>query len=378
MKKILQIGKYYPPFHGGMETVLRDLCTGLSKDSEYQTTVLCANHDNMSNFHDNSITPVIIRLKTIATILSQPIMPTFVAVLRKLIEKHDLVHLHSPNPFAEFFLYFCIGKKPFVITHHSDVVRQKFIAPIHSFFAKALYKKASAIIVPTKNHIHTSRILRNLDNNIEIIPFGLNTEEMITSDAIEDSANQKALSKTPYFLFVGRLVGYKGLEILVEAMRNVSSPAKVLIIGRGEDHDKIQALITQYNLQDRVLMLGRVDSMHEFAAYYKNCRALVLPSVSSNENFGMVQLEAMFYQRPIITTNLDSGVPVVAEAGVSSLLVEPSNAQQLANAMNDLLEHPEKAETMGQEARKLYDKKYQLHQFVDGHKKLYQRLIGKS
>ena len=376
--KIIQIGKYYPPFHGGMETVLRDLCTGISRDSIYETTVVCAKHDKISSFRDDLINPVIIRLKVLVTIFSQPIMPTFVATLRKLIEKNDLIHIHSPNPFAEFFLFFLIGNKPFVITHHSDVIRQKLVAPIHTFLARFLYKKASAIIVPTKNHISTSRLLKNLDNRIEVIPFGLNTDELVAAESISHHATAKAESYGSYFLFVGRLVGYKGIDVLVEAMKSVAPQAKLLIIGRGEDQEKIENLIEQYNLQSRIIMLGRVDSMDQFAAYYKNCQALVLPSISSNENFGMVQLEAMFYARPIITTNLASGVPVVAEPGISSLLVEPGNPEQLANAMNELLKSPERVNTMGAAARKLYEQKYQLHQFVDGHKKLYKELIGKT
>ncbi len=378
MMKIIQIGKYYPPFHGGMETVLRDLCTGISRDSHYQTTVICAKHDKISSFHDDLINPVIIRLKVLVTIFSQPIMPTFVTTLRKMIEKSDLIHIHSPNPFAEFFLYFLIGKKPFVITHHSDVIRQKLVAPIHTFFARFLYKKASAIIVPTQNHIHTSRLLKDLNNRIEVIPFGLNTQELVSHESISTKALHLAQEQGPYFLFVGRLVGYKGLDVLIEAMKSVSSQAKLLIIGRGEDQEKIENLIKQNDLQTRVIMLGRVDSMDEFAAYYKSCQALVLPSISSNENFGMVQLEAMFYARPIITTNLASGVPVVAEPGVSSLLVQPGNPKQLSSAMNELLNDPEKVERMGAAARKLYEEKYQLHQFIDGHKKLYKELIGKS
>lgn len=375
MMKILQIGKYYAPYHGGMETVLRDLCVGLSNDLNHNVTVLCANHDNLSIFRDDLNTPRILRLKTIATLFSQPIMPTFPATLFKLIRNTDIIHLHTPNPFAEFFVYIFSAGKPIVITHHSDVVRQKLLAPIHAFFAKRLYKKAKAIIVPTKNHIKTSRILCDLKTRIEIIPFGLNLEKLIAPHDVNPAALERAKSHGDYILFVGRLVGYKGLDVLIKAMQQTPAHLKLLIVGNGEEKENLKRLVSDLNLQQRIHFLGRVDDMHDFAALYKESIALVLPSISSNENFGMVQLEAMYYSRPIITTNLLSGVPVVAEPNISSLLVEPKNEVELAQAITSLANDRARADKMGQEARKLFEKKYQLTDAVIKHQQLFEQVI---
>src|SRR5690606_5601690 len=143
----------------------------------------------------------------------------------------------------------------------------------------------------------------------------------------------------------------------------------------GEEAATLSELTKKLNLEERIIFLGRVDDMHEFAAFYKHALALVLPSISSNENFGMVQLEAMFYSRPIITTNLKSGVPAVAEKNVSAFIVEPSDPKALAQAINVLAKDLARADQMGKAARELYEKKYQLKDATKAHKVLYEGLL---
>lgn len=367
--KVLQIGKYFDPFHGGMETVVKDLTTGLSEDFKDDVIVLCANHH--ISFRDEVTCKdfKIIRATTLGRILSQPIMPTVVLKLRSLIAWADIIHLHTPNPLIELLTLLLIGKKPLVITHHSDVIRQKLLAPLHLLLAKPLYAKANAVVVPTTNHVKTSKVLHNQNKNVRVIPFALNTSGLATAE------NINAQTDRPYFLFVGRLVGYKGLDVLIKAMEKVSSDVHLKIVGNGEEFQNLKELIHHMKLEHRVHLLGRVDDKEEFANLFNQSIALVLPSVSPNENFGMVQLEAMFYSKPIITTRLESGVPLVAEEGVSSLLVEPNNPPQLAQAMNKLASDPSLATQMGQEARKLFENKYQLSHFINSHRNLYQELL---
>ena len=190
--KTLQLGKFYPPFHGGMETVLRDLCRGLSNIPNNEIRVLCAEHSkNPSPNKDDNIS--IIRLPSIAIIFSQPLMLGYFAELKKQLEWADIVHLHAPHPLAEMALLFANPKCPIVITHHSDVVRQRLLAPIHSLLVKALYKKAKMIIVPTQRHITTSRILRRFDHKCRQIPFALNTDSLVPV-----SYTHLTLPTTPY------------------------------------------------------------------------------------------------------------------------------------------------------------------------------------
>lgn len=371
--KTLQLGKFYPPFHGGMETVLRDLCRGLSSIPNNQIRVLCAEHSKKpSPDKDDQIS--IIRLPSLAVIFSQPLMIGYFQELKKQLQWADIVHLHAPHPLAEMALLLANPTCPIVITHHSDVVRQKLLAPLHAMLVGALYKKAKAIIVPTHRHITTSRILRRFEDKCRQIPFALNTDSLISPKNISKSPTESI----PYFLFVGRLVGYKGVEVLLHAFEKVSATMKLKIVGTGPLRQSLVELASELNLTDRVEFLGRVDNQESFSQLYAHSTALVLPSITSNENFGMVQLEAMYYSKPIIATDLNSGVPAVAQPGISSLLAIPNDPVSLSHAMNELANDPDKAIEMGRAARQRYEDYYQLDSFIQNHQNLYIELLKES
>ncbi len=373
LMKTLQLGKFYPPFHGGMETVLKDLCRGLSNLSNNKVTVLCAEHSKKASSKiDQKVS--VIRLKSLAVLFSQPLMPKYYFELRKLLKSTDVVHLHAPHPLAEICLTLANPKCPIIITHHSDVIRQKFLAPLHTFLVSFLYRRADAIVVPTTNHVNTSKILGRFAHKCRCIPFALNTNSLTPPDKFRVSSN----AEKPYFLFVGRLVGYKGVDVLLNAFTKVNESFNLKIIGTGPLKDELKVLTRNLNLEDRVEFLGRVDSNEDFSRYYAESTALVLPSVSSNENFGMVQLEAMYYSKPIVATNLQSGVPAVAEPGVSSLLAEPGDPSSLSKSMNELANDENKVLKMGMAARLRYEKLYQLDTFINEHQKLYNELLKKS
>ncbi len=372
--KTLQLGKFYPPFHGGMETVLRDLCRGLSLIPDHEVRVLCAEHSkNPSPNKDGEIS--ILRLPSLAILFSQPLMTGYFSALKKQLEWADIVHLHAPHPLAEMALLLSNPKCPIIITHHSDVVRQRLLAPIHALLVNALYSRAKAIVVPTAKHITSSRVLRRFAHKCRVIPFALNTDSLIPPEKI---LAKQTLGAAPYFLFVGRLVGYKGVEVLLHAFANVSPTINLKIIGTGPLKDELIALAKSLNLLDRVDFLGRVDSQENFSELYAHSTALVLPSITSNENFGMVQLEAMYYSKPIIATDLNSGVPAVAEPGVSSILAKPNDPISLSQAMNELAKDSNKAESMGIAARKRYEEMYQLDSFIQSHQELYDELLKES
>lgn len=168
-----------------------------------------------------------------------------------------------------------------------------------------------------------------------MVPSSIHIEDYVSVDQkfdLDISGTEKIV------LFVGRLSYYNGVEYLIEAMQSVN--AKLLIDGDGKSREKLENMTVSLGLEERVKFLGKVSN--ELLKYcYQICDVFVLPSVEPTEAFGLVQLEAMAYGKPVINTLLPTGVPFVSIDGKTGLTVEPRNSKALADAINKLLSDDE-------------------------------------
>ena len=214
----------------------------------------------------------------------------------------------------------------------------------------------SKIFVPTENHIKFSSFLPHFKEKCVEVPFTINPALFHKNGEVEKEIKELKSVYGNYALFVGRLVGYKGVNILIEAMREVDQ--QLLIVGEGPEENELKNLAQKYGLEKRIHFLGRVQDRALFSALYHACHMLVLPSVSANENFGVVQIEAMYCSRPVVTTDLPSGVPAVGIKNETCLIVPPSNSSRLAMAMAMLFNNPELADSMGRKGHERFLIKY--------------------
>ena len=148
-------------------------------------------------------------------------------------------------------------------------------------------------------------------------------------------------------LFVGRLVYYKGLEVLLDAMSRCGG--SLVIVGEGPLEGALRSLVAGKGLGERVLFAGRVADA-DLPAFYQACDVFVLPSIARTEAFGVVQIEAMAAGRPVVSTNLPTGVPWVNQDGVSGLVVPPGDAAALGDALHRLLEDVALRQRLGEGA----------------------------
>ena len=153
----------------------------------------------------------------------------------------------------------------------------------------------------------------------------------------------------PSVLFVGRLVHYKGVEFLIRAMENVK--ARLWISRHGTaGRFASETWPGRKGLADRVEFLGQVSD-EDLIAYYHACDVFALPSITTQEMFGLVQLEAMACRKPVISTNLPTGVPWVNQHGKTGYTVSPGNPEELAEAIRLLLASRELRQEMGEAGR---------------------------
>lgn len=153
----------------------------------------------------------------------------------------------------------------------------------------------------------------------------------------------------PVVLFVGRLNYYKGVEYLVDAMGEIE--ATLLVAGDGERRSALKQRARERGVDDQIQFLGYVSDT-KLASAYRAADLFVLPSVEPSEAFGIVQLEAMARELPVVNTSLPTGVPWVSQDGETGLTVPPRDATALAEAINTLLEDDERRRRYSEQARK--------------------------
>jgi rhamnosyl/mannosyltransferase len=327
--KILHAAKFYPPVRGGIETVVASLCGGTS---DWDVRVVAANESSRTERECVGDVDVV-RAAAFGQAASVPLCPTLPFHLWR--ERADCVVLHEPNPIAGTALWLRTPARRLIIWHHSDLLRPWWALPTYSrIVQRSLYRRADCIIVSNPALAAASPLVR-LGRGVAVIPFGIDVDRYRRADRNCAARVEaiRAIARGPRLLFVGRLVYYKGLHVLLEAARRW--PGTVIVAGNGPLERDLRAVAAAVGVADRVMFVGHVAD-DELIAYYHASDALVLPSVAPTETFGIVQIEAMAAGLPVVSTRLPTGVPWVNADGVSGLVVEPGDVQALGDALDRL------------------------------------------
>jgi glycosyltransferase involved in cell wall biosynthesis len=327
--RVVHLGKYYPPHRGGIESVTETLCRGLASRG-VDVTVLASNEttDSRTDVVDGVR---IVRVGRQAEFRSQPLNLGLVRALTSL--DYDVLHVHTPNPVGALTALVARGGKPVVVTHHSDIIRQRILGVAATFAHGLLYRKAGAVVAATPRHLEFSPILRLFRDRAKVIPFALG-KPVASVGTSWDPGLPGEWQSTTLALFVGRLVYYKGLAVLLRALQRTKN-VNLAIVGTGPLRQSLERISIRLRVSSRVLFLGNLEE-ERLHALYRACRYLVLPSTSAAEAFGMVQLEAMSAGKPVISTRLESGVPYVNQHERTGLIVTPGSHAELASAMERL------------------------------------------
>ncbi len=370
--KILQVSKFYHPFLGGIETVVRYLSEGLI-DEGFKVSVLCFSN-TIKKIEISSMNGVeLLRAPILTNISSQPLSWQYVRTLRNLANQFDVVHFHSPNPLAEVASLTWSTRSARVVTYHAEVTRQKNLLPIYNWFLHHFLNQTDQIVVSSTVMLEQASYLKKHKKKCQVIPFGIPNNHS-TDLELKNRVQKLHTRYGNFILFVGRWVSYKGLSYLIEAMNHIKQhkpQVKLLLIGDGPIRSHLEAQIQTLQLQNQVHLIGRVESTQELQAYYHACEFLVLPSISKSEAFGMVLLEAMQASKPVITTKIQSGVIEVNQEGVTGLQVETKNSSALSLAILELLDQPELQRKMGENAKKRVENHYSQTQMVKNYSNLY-------
>jgi rhamnosyl/mannosyltransferase len=174
-----------------------------------------------------------------------------------------------------------------------------------------------------------------------------------------------------FFLFVGVIRYYKGLHILLEAVRASDYP--IVIVGAGPVERELKEQATQLGLRN-VHFLGHLPD-EDKVALLSLCTAVVFPSHLRSEAFGISLLEGAMFGKPMISSEIGTGTSYINIAGETGLVVPPNDPQALHQAMRELWEHPEQAAQMGARAEERYLKYFTAATMARSYVDLYSELV---
>jgi rhamnosyl/mannosyltransferase len=238
---------------------------------------------------------------------------------------------------------------PLVVWYHSEVIRPNWRYRLfYEPFLEFALRRAERIIVGSPPMKEVAALAPHQDKCV-VVPYGLDARRYCASPAI--AAKAAALRQSfdrPVLLFVGRLVPYKGVDVFLRALPGLH--AQTIIVGDGPLRDLLGHMASELGLSDRVRFVGAIDD-EELLSWYYACDALVLPSTSRQEAFGMVQLEAMLCGRPVVSTDLPTGVPWVNQHEHTGLVVPPGDTAALRGALARLVCDAELRSRLGEAAR---------------------------
>ncbi len=334
--KILQVNKLYYPWIGGVETVARDIAEHFNgRDGVSVTNLVCQLRGTRQVDTINGV--LTYRAGSWGMVSGMPISFDFFRLFRTLAKNADVIILHHPFPLA-FVAYRLFGqKKKVIVWYHSDIIRQKLAKiPFAPFIHFALCR-ADHIFVSNKALGRTSAMLRDFSGKCRVIYFGVDTARFkMTDDMRRKAAEIRQTYGKPLVLSVGRLVYYKGFSYLVRAMKDV--PANLVIVGKGPLKSVLQTEIDVSGLGGKVRI---IDPVRDLVPYYYACDVFALPSCEPSEAFGIVQIEALACGKPVVNTNLPTGVPEVSVDGITGRTVPTRNTMALAGALREILSDKE-------------------------------------
>jgi rhamnosyl/mannosyltransferase len=378
------VGKYFPPFAGGMETYLRDLmvehtrqglqCTALVHRSEFSLVSLEEPYDA------GGLKLQITRAAVWARLLFTPISPTFPLCLRKLIRRQrpDVLHLHMPNVSVFWLLLLPSARRiPWLIHWHSDVPASSHSLGLRLFYAfyrpleQAILKRCQAVIATSPPYLDSSQVLAPYREKCTVVPLGLDPGNLapVGVDATRTEAARLRV------LAIGRLTYYKGFEYLVRAAAE-NPDVDVRIVGDGDLAGYLADLAGKLGGARRVSFTGQLSDS-ELAREYLACDCFCLPSIERTEAFGLVLLEAMYFSRATIVSDVPgSGMGWIVEDGVTGLKVPVADATALAAAFRQLRADRDNLARLGTGGRRKFDRLFHIQKSASEVARLYAGLTG--
>ncbi len=301
---------------GGVERVLHHLSQGLARRG-HDVTLLCSTQGASSERQEGGIH--VIREHRSGTLLGTPL----VQLAKRIPKDTELVHVPATYPFTTPPVLRRAKKLgiPSVLDFHFEPHPAsrlgRLAATVYGGIGPPHYALAEAALVRSFSYGRSARALASVpEARWRVVPNGIDPSTFHPGNGAR---------KGDYVLFVGRLVPYKGVDVLVRALAAHPERPKLVVAGEGPSEASLKAL--SHKLGVDATFLGRVPDQ-SLADLYRGANVTVLPSIAHQEAFGITLLESMACGTPVVASDLP-GVDEVALLG--GLLAPPGDATSLGN-----------------------------------------------
>jgi glycosyltransferase involved in cell wall biosynthesis len=384
MLRIAHITAAFPPYRSGTGTVCYHNALETARIG-HDVHVFTADYGAEYAQDDDPEGVTVHRLKPVFRVGNAPLLP---GLLR--IGGFDVIHLHYPFIFgAELAsLRSRMTRTPYVITYHQDVILGgalgRAVLAHEALIGRAILRGARRLMFTTLDYGRASRVgdlVERMSERVIDMPNGV---DPAVFHPYVDTAALRARHRLSLgdriALFVGgldRAHYFKGVPVLLEALARIAEPCvKAVIVGDGDLRPQFEAQAAALGLAERVIFAGRA-AQAELPAYYALCDALVLPSITMGEAFGIVLLEAMACAKPVIASDLP-GVRTVAAHGECGLVFPPGDSGALASALETLLHDPDLRRRMGANGRARVEQKYAWARIGEALARVYARVCAEA
>ena len=369
-KRIAMIGhKLIPSRNGGVEVVVSNLAPHLA---QLGYDVTCYNRTNREQKKSRKTAPLPKEYRGVHLIWTPTIdrrglaamSASIIATIKASFGPYDLIHYHTEGPCILCGLPRLFGKKVVVTIHGLDHMRQKWGKLASAYIMqgeKAAVRHANKIIVLSKGV--QEYFLKKYHRETVLIPNGIDPAEPRPACEI---TRQFGLQSQEYLLFLGRLVPEKGIHYLIKAYQALRTDKKLVIVGGTSDTDDyVQELYAMAKNNPSIIFAG-FQQGPVAEEMYSNAYLYVLPS--DLEGMPLTLLEAMNYGCCCVTSDIGECTDVMDGCGFS---FPHGNVEALRETLQELCDHPEKAEAHRRRAKEVVSAKYTWSDITERTHRLY-------
>jgi len=285
--------------------------------------------------------------------------------LIELAKNYDIVHSGGYDQIQSWILASKIPEKLVIYhgTYYSDFnVNYNRKCKVFDKFFLPRYKK-NKIYFDTKSNLSAEFLKERGIENVTSVGVGIDLEQLQAKKMIESELSQKIQSEkekgTKYLTYIGRIEPRRNITFLIELFKKISNEnkdVKLLLIGKGEEEYKKICfdLIKEYSLEDKIVYKEYIKQ-ELLPRLYNLSDVFLLPT--RYEIFGMVLLEAMYFEVPVITT-YNGGSNMLIDNGKNGFVIDNFNIDEWKDATFELLKNKELSKEIAINAKEKIAKEF--------------------